>query len=524
MGSSHGATSSPAAMCSLTLVGLVLLGAVAADADGGFSKGKEFMAAFMFNYGVGESNTTANYVFVSPEGDGTVDLSMLAVGNAPPWKATHNLTAGTTLRVDIPNQSEMPNTMTLEQRGITITSDVDISVYAMNDNVNASAADAAEILPVSALSTDYVVPTPTKNPVILVVGITANTDVKVTLASTCSVKYKGQTYKGGSTFTETLGKSDVFQIISAFSTRSACDFTGTAINASQPVAVYSGSSCYYTTKSAGCDHFIEQVIPNELLGTRFIVPDVFDNSNYKVKVMAPFDSTHIYLYEHHKDFTVHSYQIDIDKGDFRDYTIPDGTTMEIFSNNRIHVIQYDGSSTPFSLPIPAVNSYGWNYTFSTMDNPTSKFFLSYINIVAKSDSAPYLTLDGSTVDPSKWQRVRDLGYSVATISIPPGNHNVEADDNFMVQVYGYDGVSSYAFQGGYYFTKLPLHYTPPTHLPGHHTPSTTIAACVDSPGVDCKVLDGSIGICKNPDGAKNYCPKYCNLCSGCTSPGGCIVG
>ncbi|XP_067665464.1 IgGFc-binding protein-like [Haliotis asinina] len=522
MDSSHGATISLATMCPLALVGFALLGAVAVDADGGFSKGREFMAAFMFNYGVGESNTTANYVFISPEGDGTVVLNMLAVENAPPWKATHNLTAGTTLRVDIPDQSELSNTTMLDQRGITITSDVDISVYAMNDNVNASAADAAEILPVSALSTDYTILTPNRNPVILVVGVTPNTDVKVTLASTCSVKYQGKTYKGGSTFTETLGKSDVFQIMSTFSTRSACDFTGTAINASQPVAVYSGSSCYYT--NAGCDHFMEQIIPNELLGTRFIVPDLLDNSNYKVKVMAPLDSTHIFLYEHHKDSTIHSYQIDIDKGEFRDYTIPDGTTMEIFSNNGIHVTQYDGSLTPFSLTIPAVKSYGWNYTFSTMDNPTSRFFLSYINVVAKTDSVPFLTLDGSTIDPLKWHRLRDLGYSVATISIPAGNHNMEADDNFMVQVYGYDGVSSYAFQGGYYFTKLPPHYTPPTQLPGHHTPSTTIAACVDSPGVDCKELDGSIGICKNPDGAKHYCPKYCKLCSDCTSPGSCIVG
>lgn len=174
-----------------------------------------------------------------------------------------------------------------------------------------------------------------------------------------------------------------------------------------------------------------------------------------MKVVAAFDSTHIFVYEHHKDFTVHSYQQDIDKGNFREYTVPDGTTLEIFSNNGIHVTQYDGSSTPFSIPIPPVKSYGWNYTFSTMDNPTSKFFISYINLVVDSDSAPFVTIDGSAVDPSKWQRVRDLGYSVAIVSIPPGNHRIEADDNFMAQVYGYDGVSSYAFQGGYYFDKLP---------------------------------------------------------------------
>ncbi|XP_046363088.2 IgGFc-binding protein-like isoform X1 [Haliotis rufescens] len=508
------------------LISLVLLGAVAVEADGGFSKGREFVVGFMYNYGVGEDNVTANYVFISSEADGTVQLSMSQVASAPPWKSTHNLTGGTTLRVDIPNQSEMPKTMTLEPRGITITSDVDISVYAMNDNVNASAADAAEILPVSALSVNYVIPTPSKNPIILVAGVTANTVVTVSLASTCSIKYKGHTYKGGSTFTETVGKSDVFQIISSFSTKSSCDFAGTAVNASQPVAVYSGSACFYTTRSAGCDHFMEQVVPNELLGDRFIIPDLFDNSNYKVKVVAAFDSTHIFVYEHHKDFTVHSYQQDIDKGNFREYTVPDGTTLEIFSNNGIHVTQYDGSSTPFSIPIPPVKSYGWNYTFSTMDNPTSKFFISYINLVVDSDSAPFVTIDGSAVDPSKWQRVRDLGYSVAIVSIPPGNHRIEADDNFMAQVYGYDGVSSYAFQGGYYFDKLPPHHAPPTRHPGPHTPTpaTTVTTCVDSPGVDCKVLNASIGICTNPDGAKHYCPKFCNLCSDCTSPGSCLVG
>ena len=42
---------------------------------------------------------------------------------------------------------------------------------------------------------------------------------------------------------------------------------------------------------------------------------------------------------------------------------------------------------------------------------------------------------------------------------------------------------------------------------------TTTPACRDSPDMDCKQMDDSLGICaKNDPATKRYCPKYCKIC------------
>ncbi|XP_041361620.1 IgGFc-binding protein-like [Gigantopelta aegis] len=486
---------------------------------GGYSKGKEFMLTFLYNHQDVQSKEEHNFIFVTSEQDGWVALEQYVPGESHAHIQNYSLTADVAQTIVLSDHSEMSPASGVEKKGIFVFSNVDVVVSAINEDLQGTSEDAFLVLPVKSLSRDYLVPTVWSNPLMGVVALLPNTHVEVRVKTNCDISYKLDVLSHGSTINVTLDHADVFQLYAVYQTGSNCDMGGTEVIADKPVAVFSGSSCAELGK--GCDHLMQQVIPVELWGRRFIVPDIFDVDPWEVRILST-QSSYVSVVEHERDGTTHTVNREIERGVPVDYQIPDGTLVEIFANHDIMVTQYSTASAPFIIPIPSVDQYAWNTTITTMDNPTSHNFISFVNVVVKTQSIHTFILDGATISNSSWQAVRDLGYSIATVPVTQGTHKLSCEHPFFATVYGYDGTGSYGYLAGYHFNKFPSENLSvlDTVVRPTQGPVTTQAPCEDSPGVNCPVLAASLRICKTPSTAKRYCIKYCGLCPvSCTEPG-----
>ncbi len=183
-----------------------------------------------------------------------------------------------------------------------IRSEFPIIAYQFNplDNYGVFSNDASLLLPTSAIGNYYSVVAwpqtiansdtdpdqdfdPSRNDedlraTLTIVGTAAATSVDVTLG-TRIVRMVGAgpvpELGPGGTFTLDIGPFDVINLeTQGFN----ADFTGTVIDASQPVSVFVGSEACdvprfdtYATRQCCADHLEEQIWPDQSLGTRFII-------------------------------------------------------------------------------------------------------------------------------------------------------------------------------------------------------------------------------------------------------------
>ncbi|KAK6167563.1 hypothetical protein SNE40_021560 [Patella caerulea] len=469
-------------------------------------------------------NPGANFLFASSEESGNFTIESISMSSL-----VLPLSPMKSISIRLPDNLEsMPKT-NLDRVGILVTSTVDMTIYALNENTAGNSEDSYAVLPITALSTIYVVTGAGSNELITVAAVEDSTHVNITLKTTCNVDWERTTYYDGDTISVDINSLGVLQLSHTSNSDRQCVFAGTKVSSDKPVSVLSGASCTGTN----CDHAVTQMLPVELWGKRFIVPSFNDTGHIRIQIAASEDDTNIYVTEHYGDGTRHTTHRIIDANRVMDIYVPNLTFTEIFSYKNILVTGFSTGPAPFSFPIASIESFGWNYTISTMDNVYASNFSSFVNILTKTDMLSTLTMDGYAPHPSHWSRVTDLGYSVATIPITRGGHRFEASDPFMVLVYGYSAKGSYGYNAGYGFDNLPsggLVVTAPT-LPPTTMSVTTVStvtaspnSCIDKPGVDCHLLDDNLHVCKDPKTAQEYCRKYCKICSHCPKPGGCIIG
>ena len=341
------------------------------------------MLTFLYNHQDVQNKDEHNFVFVTSQEDGWVAVEQYTPGVSDAHIQNYTLKASVTETIVLSEHSEMPAATVVERKGIFIFSNVDIIVTAINEDLHGTSEDSFLILPVKTLSRDYLVPTVWSNPLMGVVGLLPNTKVTIRVKTNCDIAYKLDVLTDDSVVNVTLNHADVFQLYAQYQPRSVCDMGGTEVVSDKPVAVFSGSSCAEFSK--GCDHLMEQVVPVELWGRRFIVPDNFDVNPWEVRILST-QSSYVSVMEHYSDGRTHTVNREIDRGVPVDYQIPDDTLVEIFADHDIMVTQYSTSTAPFIIPIPSVAQYAWNTTVTTMDNPTAHNFISFVNVVVNTHS------------------------------------------------------------------------------------------------------------------------------------------
>lgn len=147
-------------------------------------------------------------------------------------------------------------------------------------------AGSLGLIPIHKLSTHYVVittePSSSFSSQFALAAIKNNTSVSITfkMKQNIPLYIHGNSFLNGDAYTLTLDRFETYQIAHG------TDLTGTVVQSSKPIAVFSGNDCNWLENIGYCDPLIEQVIPTAKLDNTYIVPPNSNDRNTKVLITA----------------------------------------------------------------------------------------------------------------------------------------------------------------------------------------------------------------------------------------------
>lgn len=370
------------------------------------------------------------------------------------YSETFTTTPGEVTRVRLPNDVEVESSEEVEAKGIHITSESQITVYGLSRaNV---VTDGYLGLPRSVLSTNYVVPSYPSRPLLTpsyvsdesalsqFAIVSPRDGISVTItpsATTLTGRSAGQA------FTIDLDKGEVYQVRSEV--ENGPDLTGSVIQASSPVAVFSGHSCMNVPPDVPyCDILIEQIPPTDTWGSSFVTRPLEGRENGDTfRILSGQEGTTVEI----NGESVAT----LGFGDYHETILEQPSTIE--ASNPVLVMQYsngdewdpsiDANGDPFMMMVPPSEQFSGQYTFST---PDEDFSLNYVNLAVPSDATESILVDGSPVQSSLFETIENSEFSVAAKDVELGSHSAEStsDTQFGIYSYGFENDESYGFTGG----------------------------------------------------------------------------
>lgn len=418
--------------------------------------------------------------------------------------ATHIVPPNDLLRIDLPNREvdgstpptvEGPGTH-LSNNAYRIRTNYPVVAYQFNPVVQSHSNDASLLLPVPALDTHYrVIGWPTANPVeligdmpgipdhsyVTIIGTAPNTQVTVTpggdvvagTSSDGSITIPATT--AGTPMSFTIGPYDV---INLESDGIPGDMTGTVVQSTLPVAVFSGGergSAPYSREGVSAhpdgvpmdqcctEHLEEQVFPTQSWGKEFVItrspvrsahptwrePDIY-------RILADKDGTDIVtnLPPPNNQFRLQANEM-VEFSTDRPFTIH---ASEPISIQQILVSQgwvvdwKDGhGGDPSMILFPPHEQYREDYIFLVPETFSSNYVVVSVPIGAA------ITLDGMDINGDEFRRICDyesagtidgVTYDQVTCPVSGGTHRLESSIPAGIMVYGYHNVGSYGYAGG----------------------------------------------------------------------------
>jgi len=379
-----------------------------------------------------------------------------------------------------------------------------VVAYQFNPIIQEYSNDASLLIPVPALDTHYrVIGWPTTNPIavaglphiagipdhsfVTIIGTTPGTQVRVTLGGPIVASgplggpQEVPATAAGGVITYTLGPYDVLNLESD---GIPGDMTGTVVESTAPVAVFSGGErgeapydrmntpappSGIPTETCCTDHLEEQVFPTTSWGKIFSVtrspvrtdivgwrePDVY-------RVMADKDGTDVVtsLPAPNDHFTLNS-------NEWKEFAVSDPFT--IHASQPISVMQILVSQgwvtswkpghggDPSILLFPPIEQYRDDYIFLVPETFSANY------VVYSGPIGTSVTLDGSDLEGSEFMRVcayENIGsfdgviYQQVTCPVDAGTHRLISSSPVGIMVYGYYSVGSYGYAGGSNLTRI----------------------------------------------------------------------
>ncbi|MFO0679725.1 MAG: IgGFc-binding protein [Polyangiaceae bacterium] len=418
----------------------------------------------------------------------------------------------------------------LSRQAYRVTSNVPIVAYQFNplENVNVFSNDASQLLPTAALNRGqgraYVVSSwpqtiansdnPSTNfgqdlrAFLTLVGTRENTRVKVT--TTARIVAGGpvtQPVPVGGSFETTLGPFEVLNLeTGAFN----ADFTGTLVDADQPVVLFTGSEAsdapmFSDLGGRFCcaDHLEEQAAPIRAIGKNYVVGRMPNRSRAVISAggnIGAFDEPEYYRIVATSSGTTHvttslpapddAFDLEGEGGNRmlsvkRDFVVRADHAIVVSDTQA----SQDAAGVPRGLPggdpslvyVPPIEQWRSDYVLLTPDKyafdflvllapKASSVFVDGLPVgpavcettevegplpTEKRDAAPYVVhrcqLSFPTIDPT----------ATAPNNVKPGRqndgvHRVQADVPVGVLIYGFDSYVSYAYAGGTQLTEINL--------------------------------------------------------------------
>jgi hypothetical protein len=239
------------------------------------------------------------------------------------------------------------------------------------------------------------------------------------------------------------------------------DLTGTVIQSTAPVAVFSGHICDFVPYNFwACDHLEEQMIPSESWGKKFIAtrtepqsPDTPEPNLYKI--LSRDDGNTVTFYPS----SVHQ-QVNLDAGQYvafmstEDFSVESTQPMMVAQftvgqNYYTTDLDYHGDPA-FALVVP-FEQYRDTYNFLVPETITYNF----VNIIAEVGEAgqddPGIVLDGGQISFAGASPIGNTRYAVVRVDLsnsPIPYHTISGAQPFGIMVYGFAKYTSYFYPGG----------------------------------------------------------------------------
>lgn len=410
------------------------------------NRGKEFILGFMPNL-----NGAKIQLFITTDKDKDVYVNITTPLYNPRFFQTVISRKGTVENVDILDTSIIGSSGFIENKGIHISANDDIIVYAINKATYST--DAYLALPTDALGQEYYVVAWSLESSFMIIGTCDTTTINIKLGKQSpSILVNGIRYSFGSTFDFQLNK---YQTITATSL-SHGDFTGTHIYADKPVTVLGGSRCA-SVGAGACDHLVQQMLPIDKWGKDFVtigMPDCNSPDTYRI------------VASQHNTIVNISGEVPIrlaESGDFYTFNLDDQISKVVSSDKTIALALFANGGCngymgdPTMVLIPPIQQFSSDYSFSTI-SVNGRDLTNSLAIVIAENYITGLLLDGQQLPSTNWYTVEgrnDIKYTEFRISSGAHSiHHLDKSVTFLAISTGVENSNSYGYPAGLNFKSM----------------------------------------------------------------------
>lgn len=405
--------------------------------------GTDFWLGYMNNYLGGNGNTLAVFISSNQPSSGVVEIPLLG------WSQTFSTSPGISTTIELPATANNNVSALVANRGVHVTSDSPISVYALNQRDNST--DATRILPKSFLDINYFVhgygghenAIDTLRSELLIVATEDGTELQINPA--CDMLGGPQQ---GVPFIVQMNQGETY-LLKAESLQdiSGTTIVGTAASGDcRPFAVFGGSECSFVPQLCSpCDHLFDQMVPSSVWGMEYFL-GTFDTwvSEYTYRVTAIENGTQVFV-----DGVA---AFNLDAGEFQEVNgIED--PIYISSNAPIGVIQYmqgggcTVSGDPAMMTVNSIQQTLNQVTFSTIESQVVSEH--HVQIIIPTNASGSVFFNGVLIPQGSFTTFAgNSAFSFADIEIPEGSHQLECQQGFIANVYGIGTAESYLYSTG----------------------------------------------------------------------------
>lgn len=380
-------------------------------------------------------------VFITTNCKCTVNVTISTPGNYPYFVKKIMLNRHDVKKVAFhPNIQGGPGT-TLNNKGIEIRSNEEITVYAVNKQEYST--DAFAVFPLDTIGDSYLVITWNNQAAFLIIGTEDNTTINIVIADGTHITYDGVTYTAGMTLYITMNKYQTFHVFGGQ------DYTGTRITSTKKITVISGAYCT-EIGAGGCDHLSSQMTPVETFGNTFVTINMPNcNSPVNFKIVASENNTDV-------NITGRAQVSLSEPGDKYLFKITDQSSKVITSTKPITMAFFSEgdcgspSGDPAMILLQPTQQFAADYTFTTIDYPTNSFEDALTIVIPESEISG-LKLDAQNIS-ANWRKI-DGSYDlrIADINVTKGSHTVYHENPtviFLAISTGLASFNSYGYTSG----------------------------------------------------------------------------
>jgi len=440
------------------------------------NKGKDFWLGYGYHINMNPTSNNAQelVLYFTSDKSANVLVEIPAVGYSQTYQVIANqVTESDPIPKTGAQDARLADTGKYN-RGIHVTSDVDIVAYAHIYNSNISGATL--LLPTNTLGKEYYSinynqssNANNSNSFCFVVATEDNTTVEITPS-----QGNKNRKKVGTPFLVSLNKGEIYNLMGTVSAKSGTDLTSTHIrsistsgsNVCKKIAVFSGSGKISIggDQSGSSDNLFAQALPVSTWGLRYLTSPTGSQPNNYYRICVADSSTIVKL---NGTVIPNSY---LNRNFFYELknSVPistPGNGIGIFTaalpnyieaDKPIAVAQYcttqgeDGNPSPVGDPEMIYLSPVEQTINKITLNSTPHFNITehWINVIIPKGGVPSFKLDGVSQAGSFTTHPQNTKYAYATLFVDPGGHNLYSDTGFNAIAYGFGSFESYGYNAG----------------------------------------------------------------------------